>query len=56
MKKVYQSKTLGLNTVAPLLSFALVSAGLVVPAEVQISILSVANWVLRFFTNKSIIK
>ena len=49
-KKIYQSKTIGLNTIAPLLSFGLASAGLSVPAEVQISLLAVLNWALRFFT------
>lgn len=50
-KKIYQSKTIQLNTFAPIFSFVLSSLELDVPAEVQISILAVINWGLRFFTN-----
>ena len=49
-KKVYQSKTIGVNTLAPILSYGLAAAGFTIPAEVQISILAVLNWALRFFT------
>lgn len=53
-KKIHQSKTIQINTIAPLLSYGLTMAGLEVPAEVQISILAVANWVLRLVTNSPI--
>jgi len=50
VKKMHQSKTLQINTLAPILSFGLASAGFDIPAEVQISILAVLNWGLRFIT------
>lgn len=53
-KKLHQSKTIQLNTLAPLLSYGLTLAGLTVPPEVQISILAVANWILRLFTKSGI--
>lgn len=56
VKKLHQSKTLGVNTLAPILSYGLAAAGFTIPAEVQISILAVLNWVLRFFTKDPIVK
>lgn len=53
-KKMHQSRTLQINTLAPILSFVLASAGFVIPAEVQISILAVLNWGLRFLTKSPI--
>lgn len=53
-KKIYQSKTIQFNTIAPLLSYGLAMAGLSVPAEVQVAILSVGNWLLRLITKKPI--
>ena len=50
VKKIHQSKTLQINTLAPILSFGLASAGFNIPAEVQISILALLNWAVRFFT------
>jgi hypothetical protein len=48
-KTAVESKTIWVNSAAPILSFVLDAAGLVVPAEVQIAVL-----LLRFATNKGI--
>ena len=54
VKKLHQSNTIRINTIAPLLSYGLAAAGLEIPAEVQISILAVLNWVLRLITKHPI--
>ena len=54
VKKLHQSNTIRINTIAPLLSYGLAAAGFEIPAEVQISILAVLNWVLRLITKHPI--
>ena len=54
VKKLHQSNTIRINTIAPLLSYGLTVMGLEVPAEVQISILAVLNWGLRLITKHPI--
>jgi hypothetical protein len=54
-KPLVTSKTAGANLLAPVLSFGLASAGVDVPAEVQLSILAGVNLVIRWlFTNTGI--
>lgn len=54
VKPALQSKTVWTNLLAPVLSWGLDALGLVVPMEVQLSILAIANIGLRLVTNSAI--
>jgi hypothetical protein len=53
-KSAVQSKTMIVNALAPILSWALTLAGLAVPVEVQVAVLAIINVVLRMVTTKKI--
>ena len=54
VKPAMQSKTVWTNLLAPVLSWGLEALGFVVPLEVQMSILAIANIGLRFVTDSAI--
>ena len=53
-KGMIASKTAWVATLAPVLSWGLSLAGLVVPAEVQIAVLGLVNIVLRAITKQPV--
>ena len=53
-KGLVTSKTAWVATAAPVVSWLLGMAGLVVPAEVQIAVLGIVNIVLRFVTKQPV--
>lgn len=53
-KGLATSKTAWVATAAPVVSYLLGLAGLVVPAEVQIAVLGLVNIVLRYVTKQPI--
>ena len=53
-KSALQSRTMIFNLLAPILSWGLALLGVPIPVEVQISILSLGNVLLRALTEKPI--
>jgi len=53
-KPAYKSKTLAGNSVAIVLIWAAHSMGVVIPAEVAVSLVAVVNMVLRFVTKEDL--
>jgi len=53
-KQMRKSKTLCFNTLVPAIAGAAIAFGIDIPTEVIAGTLAVGNFILRFFTNKSV--
>lgn len=52
--KIFKSKTIDFNILCGAVFTALTAFGIDIPAEVVAAVVTIGNFILRFFTNKSL--